>query len=181
MLAVVESCSPYGPGWQGKPQRATCFAWSLLATTGIPGLINPAPPSLLVWYQLSFLTIFITLLCTSASLWPFHLNEGDQCWSCFPWIPMSIMLIPLRGISYLICIGPPLGVAWVFSFCFVLFSWCVTLTAHGHSEVKYIQKLTFQRKTLWWCTHAEELHLRCTSNSNLGIGYLFHHLLLQPQ
>jgi len=33
-------------------------------------------------------------------------------------------------------------------FCFVLFSWCVSLTVHSHSEVKYIQKLTFQRRNI---------------------------------
>lgn len=48
VLAVVGSCSPCGPGWQGRPQRATCLAWSSQSTTGIPGLINPTPPTLLL-------------------------------------------------------------------------------------------------------------------------------------
>lgn len=103
------------------------------------------------------------------------LGGGDQCWSCLPWIPMSIMLIPFSiwGVLYLICSGAPFvggfGLVWgFFPFILLCFVFMITLTTHGHSEVKYMQKSSFQRGGLYYA-HAE--HLRCTSNSNLGICY----------
>lgn len=43
MLALVESPSPGGLGWQFKPQPTACLVLALHSPTGIIGLIDPTP------------------------------------------------------------------------------------------------------------------------------------------
>lgn len=114
---------PLCPGWQGKPWCDMCFSWTSQATTAIPGMINPAPPSL--WYQPSSPTCIIPLLCTSAKLCSFVFRRGDQCRSCFPLIPTRLIFFSLWGIPCLICYGPPIWQGWegISLFSFDSFSW----------------------------------------------------------
>lgn len=117
--ALVGSCSPCAQ--DGRASHGVLCA--LPANTAIPGLKNPAPP--ILWYQPSSLTFFISLLWTSASLCFFIFKGHDQCWSCFPQIPMMLIFFSLQGVPCLICSRPSIwrGGEGISLFSFDLFSW----------------------------------------------------------